>query len=60
MHGRILVKDGSNQVVEALNQSCTNKSLRDDLTPLTTIFLFAIGEPCSELEAAGIKKLLHP
>src|ERR1022692_1366726 len=28
MYGRILVKDGSDQMVEALNQSCASKSLR--------------------------------
>src|SRR5580693_8624547 len=31
MYGRILVKDGSDQMVEALNQSCTSEGLRDDL-----------------------------
>src|ERR1700730_17325905 len=31
MYGRILVKDGSDQMVEALDQSCASKSLRDDL-----------------------------
>src|ERR1700737_931324 len=30
MYGRILVKDGSDQMVEALNQSCTSEGLRDD------------------------------
>src|ERR1700716_3919909 len=31
MYGRILVKDGSDQMVEALNQSCTSEGLRDGL-----------------------------
>src|SRR3984885_12528500 len=31
MYGRVLVKDGSHQMVEALDQSCARKSLRDDL-----------------------------
>src|ERR1700736_3200996 len=31
LYGRILVKDGSDQMVEALDQSCASKSLRDDL-----------------------------
>jgi hypothetical protein len=31
MYGRILVKDGSGQMVEALNQSSTSEGLRDDL-----------------------------
>src|SRR5260370_15169501 len=31
MYGRILVKDGSAQMVEAPNQSCTIEGLRDDL-----------------------------
>src|ERR1700722_15944554 len=31
MYGRILVKDGSDQMVEALDQSCASESLRDDL-----------------------------
>src|ERR1700716_1396694 len=31
MYGRILVKDGSDQMVEALNQSSTSEGLRDDL-----------------------------
>src|SRR5664279_2934978 len=31
MHGRILVKDGSDQMVEALDQSCASKCLRDEL-----------------------------
>ena len=31
VYGRILVKDGSDQMVEALDQSCAGKSLRDDL-----------------------------
>src|ERR1700678_2256507 len=31
MYGRILLKDGSDQMVEALNQSCTSEGLRDDL-----------------------------
>src|ERR1700676_5535315 len=31
MYGRILVKDGSAQMVEAPNQSCTSEGLRDDL-----------------------------
>ena len=31
MYGRILVKDGSDQMVEALNQSCTSEGPRDDL-----------------------------
>src|SRR6185437_8523478 len=31
LYGRILVKDGSGQMVEALDQSCPSKSLRDDL-----------------------------
>jgi hypothetical protein len=31
LFGRILVKDGSDQMVEALDQSCASKSLRDDL-----------------------------
>src|SRR6195952_2722397 len=31
MYGRILVKDGSAQMVEALNQSSTTERLRDDL-----------------------------
>ena len=29
MDGRILVKDGSEQMVEALDQSCTREGLRD-------------------------------
>src|SRR5664279_5979763 len=29
MYGRILVKDGSDQMVEALDQSCASKCLRD-------------------------------
>src|SRR6202022_1468588 len=29
MYGRILVKDGSDQMVEALDQSCASKTLRD-------------------------------
>src|ERR1039458_4912550 len=40
MYGRILVKDGSDQMVEALNQSCTSEGLRDDLgRRLTSQFL---------------------
>src|SRR6267154_2301146 len=31
MYGRILFKDGSDQMVEALNQSCTSEGLRDGL-----------------------------
>jgi hypothetical protein len=31
MYGRILVKDGSDQMVEALDQSSTSEDLRDDL-----------------------------
>src|SRR5450755_1613695 len=31
MYGRILVKDGSDQMVEALDQSSTGEGLRDDL-----------------------------
>ena len=31
MVGRILLKDGSAQMVEALDQSCTSEGLRDDL-----------------------------
>src|ERR1700721_308813 len=31
MYGRILVKDGSDQMVEALDQSCAGKGLRDEL-----------------------------
>src|ERR1700720_2688052 len=31
LYGRILSKDGSDQMVEALDQSCASKSLRDDL-----------------------------
>src|SRR6266702_1066651 len=31
MYGRILVKDGSAQMVEAPNQSCTSEGLRDDI-----------------------------
>src|SRR3984885_3580009 len=31
MYGRVLVKDGSDQMVEALDQSCARKSLRDDI-----------------------------
>src|SRR5450432_1270138 len=31
MYGRVLVKDGSDQMVEALNQSSTSEGLRDDL-----------------------------
>src|SRR5450631_3160419 len=31
MYGRILGKDGSDQMVEALNQSSTSEGLRDDL-----------------------------
>ncbi len=31
MYRRILVKDGSNQVVEALDQSCAGEGLRDEL-----------------------------
>src|SRR3984957_13474917 len=31
MYGRILVKDGSDQMVEALNQPCTGEGLRDGL-----------------------------
>src|ERR1700676_5585227 len=31
MYGRILVKDGSDQMVEPLNQSCTSEGLRDGL-----------------------------
>jgi hypothetical protein len=31
MYSRILVKDGSNQVVEALDQSCASKGMRDEL-----------------------------
>src|SRR5882757_9849318 len=31
MYGRILAKDGSDQMVEALDQSCTSKGLRDGL-----------------------------
>src|SRR5580704_17164126 len=31
MYGRILVKDGSNQMVEALDQSCASEGLRDEL-----------------------------
>ena len=30
MYGRILVKDGSDQIVEALNQFSTSEGLRDD------------------------------
>src|SRR5450432_4200923 len=31
VYGRILVKDGSDQMVEALDQSCASKGLRDGL-----------------------------
>src|ERR1700685_4183196 len=31
MYGRILVEDGSDQMVEALNQSSTSERLRDEL-----------------------------
>lgn len=31
MYGRILAKDGRNQMVEAFNQSSTSEGLRDDL-----------------------------
>ena len=31
MYGRSLVKDGSDQMVEALNQSSTSEGLRNDL-----------------------------
>src|SRR5580692_5080334 len=31
MHGRILVKGGRDQMVEALDQSCAGKGLRDEL-----------------------------
>ena len=31
MYGRILVEDGSDQMVEALDQSCASEGLRDDL-----------------------------
>jgi hypothetical protein len=31
MYGRILGKDGSDQMVEALDQSSTSEGLRDDL-----------------------------
>src|SRR5476649_362281 len=40
LYGRILVKDGSAQMVEAPNQSCTREGLRDDLRRrLTSQFL---------------------
>jgi hypothetical protein len=31
VYGRILVKDGSDQMVEALDQSCASKGVRDEL-----------------------------
>src|ERR1700684_2598488 len=31
MYGRILLKDGSDQMVEALDQSCASEGLRDEL-----------------------------
>src|SRR5450432_922933 len=31
MYGRILVKDGSDQMIEALDQACASEGLRDEL-----------------------------
>jgi hypothetical protein len=62
MYGRILGKDGSDQMVEALNQSSTSKGLRDDLgRRLTSQFLrrhaVGIGHIDDGLSLSGRQRL---
>src|SRR5882724_1074278 len=62
MYGRILVKDGSDQMVEALNQSSTSEGLRDDLgRRLSSQFLrghaVGIGHIDDDLSLPGRQRL---
>src|SRR6202030_682128 len=62
MYGRILVKDGSDKMVEAPNQSCTSEGLRDDFgRRLSSQFLrghaVGIGHIDDRLPLPGVQRL---